>query len=674
MGAGLGCYAQNGAVDVDANANADANADAAANARNNHETPTPHRFFPAKNKRKAKSIVVGILQGSNNENNNNNREGSITGAFRYEDEEGSDLFFSAKQSSSLFVGELPYPPTATRKSGRSSHVSVELPESLLQSSGESSPSREQQQQQQQQLCANENNNNNNALGKIDEREESSDINVSSSAFLKERLTKDVKIGAGYPGELSKDELEACLEFRRRLKEHRDPTYSVLVYLNVDIDIEGGGENDNKNNEFAKDERDRTTKSSNVSGRGPEEEAFALCRFLRARQFDVDKTFAMMDEHIDIFREALTKHGLHRSKTAIEDHIRCPVPVFLNQFPMLDYGLAKNGAFVVYMKAGWIRLHDGFDCINTAETPKTFVERYMPLSWYIICQVFCETMHRLQKERRSTKDGDCDDDGDDFVLLAETVVVVDLEGLQRELFTKRTMKIIQEVIGVIQCFPEILNCVMVINVPYFFTFIWAVVKHFIDARTVRKIGFFSSLASAKKELLESVDSSQLLADYGGETGNPTYEEALVLKQKRDGEYDRYVFVRYSAKTTKMPKGTTNTSVTLQRFSLNKTEEAELTVYTQAKLDIGDGKSKSGTQFLLLPEDSPPSAANVSGNIKNGNSNSNSNNTTGHPPRFGQPAATTHEHCRVLGPGTFRLVVKKSSGGPIIDKALLVVSIR
>jgi hypothetical protein len=667
MGAGLGCCAQNGAIDD--------NADVAAfDARNrNHAAPKSSRFFPAKSKskRKAKSIVVGILQGPNNknenENNSNNRDGSVSGAFRYEDEEGSDLFFSAKQSLSLFVGE--------------------LPESLLQSSGESSPLR----QQEQQLCANENNNNNNdndndnngngngnAMGKIDEEEESS----KSSAFLTERLTTDVTIEAGYPGELSKDELEACLEFRRRLKEHRDPTYSVMVYLNVDIDVEGG-ENENDNNEFAKDgrgtqESTRTAKISNVSGRGPEEEAFALCRFLRARQFDVDKTFAMMDEHIDMFKEALTKHGLHRSKTAIEDHIGCPLPVFLNQFPMLDYGLAKNGAFVVYMKAGWIRLQDGFDCINTASTPKTFVERYMPMSWYIICQVFCETMHRLQKERRSTKAGDDDDDGnaDDFVLLAETVLIVDLEGLKRELFTKRTMEFLQQALGVIQCFPEILNRVMVINVPYFFTFIWAVLKHFIDARTVRKVGFFSSLASAQKELLESVDSSQVLVDYGGETGNPTYEEALVLKQKRDGEYDRYVFVRYSAKTTKMPKKAPNASVTLQTFTLNETEEAELTVYTQAKLDndTGDGESKSGTKFLLLPESSFPPAANVSRNIKNANSNRNSSNTTGHPLRFGQPAATTDEHCRVLGPGTFRLVVKKSSAGPIIDKALLVVSIR
>jgi hypothetical protein len=121
-------------------------------------------------------------------------------------------------------------------------------------------------------------------------------------------------------------------------------------------------------------------------------------------------------------------------------------------------------------------------------------------------------------------------------------------------------------------------------------------------------------------------------------------------------------------------------------LNETEEAELTVYTQAKLDTTDGESKSGTHFLLLPEYFLPPSANASENIINGtengnrnikinsNSNSNSSNTTGHPPRFGQPAASAQEHCMVIGPGSFRLVVKISNGGPIIDKALLVVSIR
>lgn len=551
---------------------------------------------------------------SRKENGINNGDGSE--GLLYEDEEGADIFFSARQSLSQMVSELPYPPTATPKPGRSRNVTVELPESLLLFS----PRKQDNP-----------NNNDDSVDKKDVKHHSGSSSIPMkrpTEVLTERLTEGREAGAGYPGELSNDELEACLEFRRRLKEHTDPTYRAMVYLNVDLDLET---------------------NINAFGRGPEEEAFALCRFLRARQFDVDKTFAMMDEHVDVFREALTSDNLHRSKTVVEDHIGCPLPVFTKQFPLLDYGLAKNGAFVVYMKAGMIRLQDGFDCITTADTPESFIQRYMPMVWYVSCRVFCEVMQRLQKERKSSENGG------DFVVLAEAVVIIDLEGLQRELFTKRTMEFMQQSFGVIQCFPEILNRVVVVNVPYFFTFIWSVLKRFIDARTIKKFGFFSSLSAAQKDLLELVDPSQLLVEYGGKEGNPTYEEALGLKQNRDGDYDRYIFDRYTKKT-KMPPGAT--SVTLRTFSLKDTEEADLTVYTQSSFDTAD--CKNGTQFVLLTE-------------KKENGDKNGSNAK-HLDRFGQARATSGDHCSVIGPGNFKLVVKKAKGGPIVEKALLVISIR
>ena len=289
---------------------------------------------------------------------------------------------------------------------------------------------------------------------------------------------------------------------------------------------------------------------------------------------------------------------------------------------------------------------------------------MPMVWYVACRVFCETMQRLQKERQNN------DNEADFVVLAEAVVVIDLEGLQRELFTKRTMEFMQQSFGVIQCFPEILNRVVVVNVPYFFTFIWSVLKRFIDARTVKKIGFFSSLSAAQKDLLELIDPCQLLEEYGGQKGNPTYEEALDLKLKRDGDYKRYIFESYTKKT-KMPPG--STSITLTTFSLNETEEADLTVYTQSSFDTVN--SRNGTLFVLLPVKSSPLDAQASKDNMNVLTQSyRDRSSTKHLQRFGQPIATSADHCSVIGPGNFRLVVKKSKGGPIIEKALLVVSIR
>ena len=550
-----------------------------------------------------------------------------SGAVRYEDEDGCDLFFEAHESLSTALNVLPYPPTSTGKSGQSRNVTVDHPQSLLDHTFKSPAGFD---------------------GDPVEKEGIEGSLISrSSRVLTSRLTERSVFGAGYPGELSPDELQACLEFRQRLKDHPDPTYRAMVYLYVDVDM-----NDDDNHE-----------SSSVRYKGPEEEAFALCRFLRARQFDVDKTFAMMDEHLDLFGDTLRANDLHRSKAKIEDQMNCPLPVFYTQLPMVDHGLAMNGAFVVYMKAGQIRLTDGFDCLNRTDTPKSFVDRYMPMVWYMACRVFAEVMDRNQTEQRQAAGSD----GADFVVLAEAVVVVDLEGLPRELINKRTMELLPKLFRAIQCFPEILNRVLIINVPYFFPFVWSVLKHFVDARTAQKIGFYSSLASAQKDLLELIDPSQILSDYGGNAGNPTYNEALVRKLDRDGDYDRYLFERYSSKTvTKRRSGSDPTVHTLQNFSLTETETAELTVYTQVKLDTGAArKGKIGTKFFLLPDtnETPPIQTRTNGSRRR------------HPsPRYGQPAAISEEHSVVSGPGKFRLVVETRDVKPVIDRAFLVVSIR
>jgi len=437
--------------------------------------------------------------------------------------------------------------------------------------------------------------------------------------------------------------------------------------------------------------------------------------LKARGFDVEETFDMMAEHIDLFRDALADHDLHRSKQKIEAHVGCPMPVFCESFPMLDYGLSRKGASVSYMKAGSIHLGDGFDCIKRADTPETFVETYMPTAWYVLCRSFAESMHRLQKEERelrnhqnttkpkgdaaveTTERSECDRDG---VFLAEFLVVVDMEGMPRELFSKRTMELMQQSIGVIKCFPEIINKVIVINVPHFFALFWRILKYFLDADTVSKIGFYSSVENAKADLAEAVDPSKILVEYGGHEGNPTYEEALAEKLKREGIYDRYVFERYKhSKASKQPRSSAptggggsssvaTTTTTLRTFALNDKERAELTVYTQAKLDKNNDNHFSGMKFLLLRAEGDPAGALFGNGTTHPRNNGGSGGaghgrgmfaTTDH--KFGQPLATAPEHAVVRGPGNFRLVVATptaAGGGAsrhgIIEKALLVVAIR
>jgi hypothetical protein len=181
-------------------------------------------------------------QNDHGNNGNNGSGGNDDNPYDENDDEiGSDIFFSARESFSQLVNELSYPPTSTPKSGRTSNITIDHPETLLLSLHD---------------CA-----------VINEEEEGNSSRVKRpTVILKEQLTSSsfgsdgtTTMKAGYPGELSQNELDACIDFRDRLRDPTtDPTYRCMVYLNVDIDV-------NTNNQ-----EDATGSSTlTVDGKGPE---------------------------------------------------------------------------------------------------------------------------------------------------------------------------------------------------------------------------------------------------------------------------------------------------------------------------------------------------------------------------------------------------------------------
>ena len=131
-------------------------------------------------------------------------------------------------------------------------------------------------------------------------------------------------GRGYPGELNNAELQACLKFREELKK-RDPAYREIVYAYGPV----------------------------------EDEAFALCRFLRAQKFQVEKVFQMMDNNnvVGLWNNA-RKHDFYQD---LEKEFGCPQAVLMTQIPIIVSGLGKNGASVIYFRAGGISV-DGVECV------------------------------------------------------------------------------------------------------------------------------------------------------------------------------------------------------------------------------------------------------------------------------------------------------------------------
>jgi hypothetical protein len=414
----------------------------------------------------------GVHDHKQGETNNGYREGK--------DEDESDdaalesLFFDALQSFSDAVSSMSYPPTSSMIQG--ARVSLFHPETLLsQPDLVKGAGTDAMIDENDRICGST------SIPSVGTGNGTGSVLIVSR-HLQEAKAGGVRHGQGYPGELNAEEMARCLKFREELKK-RDPAYREIVTCYGPV----------------------------------EQEAFALCRFLRAAQFDVDELFRMFDENgvVEIWKEGRR----HQFYSDFEKVFHCPWQVFDTQFPMLISGLAKNGATVNYFKAGDINI-DGVECV--ADLPSL-----SPFVWHILYKRTKMRMERLAAEIDPTT----------TTVLAEKVIIVDLKGMPAGLFSPRGMEFIKGAAKVTRCFPEILNRMYLVNVPTSFSMFWGILKMFMKPRTIQKIGFFANASKAKEDLLHYVDSDQLLSDYGG-TG-PSFYEEFGIRQTEQGTYSRYI---------------------------------------------------------------------------------------------------------------------------------------
>jgi hypothetical protein len=132
---------------------------------------------------------------------------------------------------------------------------------------------------------------------VDEGRNSIYLVDSTNLLLKELKIPSV-MEKGFPGELTEMELEAVKLLQSELKK-RDPIYNEIVRALSSV----------------------------------EKEAYALCRFLRARKFDVEKVFALLDEAKDHYAKA-RENDFYPD---LEQALGVSRSVFLSQYPAVFYG-------------------------------------------------------------------------------------------------------------------------------------------------------------------------------------------------------------------------------------------------------------------------------------------------------------------------------------------------
>eukprot|EP00532_Pseudo-nitzschia_australis_P004986 CAMPEP_0168202500 /NCGR_PEP_ID=MMETSP0139_2-20121125/24308_1 /TAXON_ID=44445 /ORGANISM="Pseudo-nitzschia australis, Strain 10249 10 AB" /LENGTH=719 /DNA_ID=CAMNT_0008128197 /DNA_START=164 /DNA_END=2323 /DNA_ORIENTATION=- len=324
--------------------------------------------------------------------------------------------------------------------------------------------------------------------------------------------EDVIGMAGYPGTLTVEELEECQKFLRGLNE-LPPAVAEQVYSLRDI----------------------------------EDQPYTICRWLRATKFDADAILTRLAENQFLFEQAKA-HNFYGPD--IEDHLGCPLSVFLSQYPFLSVGRGRNGSPINYFLAGKIN-PEGIMALCTIEQ--------------LTCYFWFSFMYKMKDEMRITQQMN-----EDFCR-CEGINVLDLSGLSASALTSETMEVIKIASKVSDFFPETLHAMLVINAPGFFAFSWKLIKNFIDPRTASRIQLFSSQVKGQKALESLVDKKkEMSSDYGG--GNISLQEAF-LRECSDPQIVRQEIELIHCKR-KSKKAIS------KAWRLSENECMEITIYTRS----------------------------------------------------------------------------------------------
>jgi hypothetical protein len=332
---------------------------------------------------------------------------------------------------------------------------------------------------------------------------------------------------GYPGFLTEKEYEIFTDFRnevyRRDKDFRDTTFA---FQSAD-----------------------------------EDEEYALCRWLRARKYNLDATIKMIEEATEC-RADVKRNNFYPS---LDVALGVESSLYKKEYPQLYYGSSKDGYPLFISQPGRMNI----DAIELLTTKSGLINYH----WH-------DMMHQFGRKLKASKDKS----NGKFVRY-ECVCILDLKELSAAKLGKRQMNIIKSMTFIDSlCFPETLNKMMIINAPAFFTMTWKIVRGWIDERTASKIEVIGTDPKRIfKKLSKIVDPSDLPADYGGSgIGIDEFFHSEMLREAEDlrGEGNPYRKIDEKSEVIHLRGHSTTT----RQFTLDKNSAVKISILSKVKGDV------------------------------------------------------------------------------------------
>ncbi|KAJ3305024.1 cytosolic factor, phosphatidylinositol/phosphatidylcholine transfer protein [Kappamyces sp. JEL0829] len=216
----------------------------------------------------------------------------------------------------------------------------------------------------------------------------------------------------------------------------------------------------------------------------------LHRFLAARQYDLEKAAAML--------MAMLEWKKRENVDDIVENFTFSEAQQVNEiYPRYFHKHCKLGRAVLINKLSYLNMPQLLNCTTPERFLKEHIREIEKITKYRMPA--CAKKHPQHKEA------------------GQLFNIVDIKGVALSGFPQ-----VQSIVTSIaktdtEYYPETLGCMCIINAPMLFTAIWAIIKRFLDQKTISKIHILG--ANYQDKLLDLIDASNLPLEYGGTCACP-----------------------------------------------------------------------------------------------------------------------------------------------------------